>query len=250
MTVPPIDAARRQPVFNLPPVIIVLAVGLAAIHAVRVYLLTDLQEEWVLLNFAFIPARLDDFAGVALPVDVLPGAAVWTFVTYAFLHGDIVHLLVNIVWLAAFGSPLAWRLGAVRFLLFSGIAAAAGAGVHLLFHGGELVPVVGASAAISAHMAGASRFLFLGQGPGLRSYYAPAAPLAAVFTDRRTVTFLAIWFGTNIVFGLTGVGAGQAAGVAWEAHIGGFLAGLLLFSFLDPVGKGRMPPIEPGDRAA
>lgn len=223
----------RQPAFNLPPVVLALIGAMVLIHVAREWLLSDLAETWVVLNFAFIPARFDAFGGAVLPVDVLPGAGVWTFVTYAFLHGSFTHLLLNVIWLAAFGSPLAWRFGPWRFLLFSAVGAIAGATVHLGIYPGEAIPLVGASAAISAHMAGAMRFLFVGQ-QGQRNYYAPAAPLSEVFTDRNTLTFIAVWFGISIVIGLVGFGAGSDS-IAWQAHIGGFIAGLLLFRVFDPV---------------
>jgi membrane associated rhomboid family serine protease len=235
----------RQPMFNLPRVMVALIAVLAGIHAIRSYVLSDSQWLWVLVNFAFIPARFDGFAGVLVPVEVLGGAAIWSFVTYALLHADLTHLLINGLWMAVFGSPLAWRLGPRRFLLFSAAGAVAGAVVHLALHSGEAVPLVGASAAISAHMAGAARFLFLGQGTGFRSYRASAAPLSAVLSDRRTLAFLGIWFALNLAIGLAGIGTAAGQTIAWEAHIGGFLAGLLLFPYFDPLGKARgYPPRE------
>src|SRR5262245_65853199 len=92
--------------------------------------------------------------------DTLPsgGADVWTFVTYAFIHADWTHLLVNSIWLLPFGSAVARRFGAVRFLAFFAVAAAAGAALHLATHAGEQFPMIGASAAISGTMAAAMRF--------------------------------------------------------------------------------------------
>ena len=64
----------------------------------------------------------------------------------------------------------------------------------------------------------------------------PAQPLWRALRDRRVLSFLAIWFGVNIVFGLGSIAIGtEGVSVAWQAHIGGFLAGLLLFSLFDPV---------------
>jgi membrane associated rhomboid family serine protease len=100
-------------------------------------------------------------------------------------------------------------------------------------HPGEDAVLVGASGALSGYMAAASRFLFLGNGPFMRNWSAPAAPLSLVFTDRRTLAFVGIWFAINIISGLTG-GLGADVAIAWEAHIGGFLAGLLLFPVFDP----------------
>lgn len=224
--------AVRQPIFNIPPVIIGLLVLLAAIHVGRTYLLSDADAIWVLANFAFFPQLPTE----ALPAgEILAGARAWSFVTYALLHADWGHLLVNGFWMAAFGSPLAWRFGPVRFLLFSTAAAIAGALVHLFAHGGEVIPMVGASAAVSAHLAGAGRFLFIATPGSRRSYWAPAATLPAVLRDSRTMTFLGVWIAINVaigLFGSAGVGEGQ---IAWEAHLGGFAVGLFLFRAFDPV---------------
>ncbi len=76
-------------------------------------------------------------------------------------------------------------------------------------------------------------------GAGDYAYRLPAAPLREVFRNSRVLVFLGVWFGINLIFGLTG-GAGLAeGGVAWDAHIGGFVAGLLLFRWFDPVPADR-----------
>jgi membrane associated rhomboid family serine protease len=122
------------------------------------------------------------------------------------------------------------------------VAAAGGAAVHLLTHYGELLPMVGASAAISGAMAAAMRFAFQRGGPlGLwrdaeDAYRVPAAPLVTSLRDKRVLAFLAVWFGVNLLFGLSPISmAGLEQAIAWQAHIGGFLAGLLTFSFFDPI---------------
>ena len=64
----------------------------------------------------------------------------------------------------------------------------------------------------------------------------PAAPLSTSLRDPRVLAFLAVWFGINIVFGVFSIGVSPVEqSIAWQAHIGGFLAGLLGFSFFDPV---------------
>jgi membrane associated rhomboid family serine protease len=234
---------KREPLFNIPSVIVGLLAVLVLIHGVRVVLLDDDQDIWILLNFAFIPARYD----TSMVLDgVLPGglgADIWTFVSYSLLHGSWMHLGVNGVWLLAFGSPVARRFGAPRFLAFFAVNAAAGALMHLLTNAGSQAPMIGASAAISGAMAGAMRFAFQRGGPlgSLRSdddaaFRVPAIPLTGVLSDARVLVFLAVWFGINLLFGL---GSQSITGgdevVAWQAHIGGFLAGLLLFSWFDPV---------------
>ncbi|MCW5715317.1 MAG: rhomboid family intramembrane serine protease [Bauldia sp.] len=220
----------RQPAFNIPRVVVGLLAAFLIVHAIRSFFLDPATEQWLLENFAFVPGRYSSVPGADL--GAVPGAGIWSFVSYAFLHADWGHLIVNSVALAAFASPLAFRFGAGRFLAFSAIAAVIGALCSLALRWGDFVPLVGASAMISAHMAGAARFLFLGQGRGVPSYYAPAASLRDIFTDRRTVVFLGSWLVINLAFGFLGSTLGGT--IAWEAHIGGFIVGLFLFPAFDP----------------
>jgi membrane associated rhomboid family serine protease len=233
---------KREPLFNIPPVIIALLAVLALLHAVRTLLLSDDQNIEFLLTFAFIPARYDTqvVLGGALPGGF--GAEIWTFVTYSLIHADWTHFGVNAVWLLPFGSAVARRFGAVRFLAFFAVTAACGAGLHLATHPGEQFPMIGASAAISGAMAAAMRFAFQRGGPlnmlrgdDEEAYRVPAIPLTGVLRDARVLIFLAVWFGINILFGYGSLPiTGSEQPVAWQAHIGGFLAGLLLFSWFDP----------------
>jgi membrane associated rhomboid family serine protease len=233
---------KREPLFNIPLVVIALLALLALIHVVHAELLSDDQNIEFLLSFAFIPARYDSSTvlGGALPGGV--GAEVWTFVTYSLIHADWIHLGVNSMWLLPFGSAVARRFGTARFLAFFTVTAVAGAAMHLATHAGEQFPMIGASAAISGAMAAAMRFVFQRGGPlgFLRgenedAYRVPAIPLIGVLSDARVLLFLGVWFGFNIIFGLGAVSiTGGDQTVAWQAHIGGFLAGLLLFSWFDP----------------
>lgn len=235
--------APRERMFNVPVVVLAIVALLVAVHAVTIWILTPDQFTKFLLLFSFIPARYDTAVLASESWAQGWGAAVWTFVTYAFLHANFSHLFFNVVWLLAFGTPVARRFGAVRFIAFCALTAAAGAAVHLATHFGEMQPVIGASAAISGAMAAAMRFVFQRGGPlGLLSsrdaqaYCLPAAPLMTALRDRRVLVFLAVWFGTNIVFGSGTIAMpGFEESVAWEAHIGGFLAGLLAFAIFDPV---------------
>jgi membrane associated rhomboid family serine protease len=238
---------ERQPAFNLPMVVVASVAILLGIQAIRSLVLNPEQDFQVLLAFAFIPARVIDPAVVGGALPGGEGAALWSFLTYALLHADWSHAIFNVLWLTAFASPLAWRFGPVRFLLFSALGAIGGAALHLALHSGDLVPMVGASAAVSAHMAGASRFVFAAGGPmrtfqglGAAAYRQPAEPLLVALSDRRVLIFLGVWFALNLLFGLLPEGGGIASGtIAWEAHIGGFLVGLLFFSVFDPVRNDR-----------
>jgi membrane associated rhomboid family serine protease len=235
---------RREPAFNVPSIIVGLIALLAVIHLVRTELLTPFQDNYLLGLFAFDPVR---YESTVLPFAGLPGgfgAQVWTFFTYALIHGSWLHFGVNAIWLLPFGSAVARRFGTWRFIAFFAVTAAAGAVAHFIAYAGVNAPVIGASAAISGTMAGAMRFAFQPGGPlhFLRTgedadYRVPAIPLTGVFRDPRVLMFLGVWFGINLLFGATSLSIGANGAheiVAWQAHIGGFVAGLLLFSWFDP----------------
>jgi membrane associated rhomboid family serine protease len=230
-----------EPILNVPAVLSATVAALVLVHAVRTLLLTPDQDFNFVLEFAFIPARYGGASSEALPGGW--GADIWTFVTHAFIHADIIHLGVNIAWLLPFGSAVARRFGPIRFLGLFAVAAAAGAGAHLFTHWDEPVALVGASGGISGLMAAAIRFVFQRGGPlhlwgrsDFEAYRVPAASLVDSLRDARVLAFLAVWFGLNL---LSGMGTVQMPGVdqtiAWQAHIGGFAAGLFLFKYFDPV---------------
>jgi membrane associated rhomboid family serine protease len=248
------DQPRRERMLNVPAAIVVLLAVLGLVQLLLMFVLTAEQMTEFLLLFAFIPARYD----FSVLSDVAwPGgwaADIWAFVTYALIHADFSHLIFNAVWLLAFGSPVARRFGSLRFTAFMAMTAAAGAAVHLVTHFGELLPMVGASAAISGSMAAAARFAFQRGGPlemwrdRAEACRVPAAPLSVSLRDPRVIAFLLVWFGVNILFGVFSMGMpGVEQAIAWQAHIGGFLAGLLAFAAFDPVpaavdgGKGPGP---------
>jgi membrane associated rhomboid family serine protease len=240
-------AVNREPIFNVPAVVVALIAAFVAVHVVREVLLSTFDRNYFDVLFAFIPARYDNslVADGALPGGL--GAQVWTFVTYAFIHGSWMHLIVNSIWLLPFGAAVARRFGALRFLGFFAVTAAGGALTYLLVHGGQKGAVVGASAAISGTMAGAMRFMFQRGGPlGFwrertdTDYQVPALPLAGVLREPRVLIFMIVWFGVNLLFGLVSLPiGGEDQPIAWEAHIGGFLAGLFLFSLFDPPAQER-----------
>jgi membrane associated rhomboid family serine protease len=226
--------AATEPILNVPRGVSAAAGLMVAIQLVR-GLLPDDVDLTVLLALAFIPAR---YSGAAAE---LPGGyltCITSFFTYMVVHAGWVHLVVNVLWMLAFGSAVARRVGDRKFVVFSVLCGVAGAVTHLVCHFGEMAPVVGASAAISGQMAGALRFIFraqpspAGRAPDLLS--APLMPLGETVRDPRILFFLALWVAINAYFGLTAVRiAGQEGGIAWEAHIGGFLFGLLTFGFFD-----------------
>ena len=235
---PPLPA--REPLLTLPGALTAYIVLLAVIH-LRVFLSPDF-EQWTVEFFGFIPKRYDS-ALLAAGFPGGEGARIWTFVTYSLLHANLSHIGFNVLWLLPFGSALARRFGGVRFFAFLAVTAAAGALAHLVTHEHALEPMIGASASVSGAMAAAIRFAFVrgsflsfSRGDADAAARVPAQPLWQALRDRRVLSFLAIWFGVNIIFGLGSIAIGtEGASVAWQAHIGGFLAGLLLFSLFDPV---------------
>jgi len=222
--------SKSKPILNVPPSVTAASALMVAIQLVRGFL-PDETDLTFLLALAFIPAR---YSGAA---QELPGGyltAVTSFVTYMLVHSGWVHLLVNLLWMAAFGSPVAKRIGDWRFLSFSALCGIAGAVTHLAFHFGEMTPVVGASAAISGQMAAALRFVFAGRPGEGDLAQVPLESLSKTLTDRRILTVLGFWVVLNVVFGVGVVSiAGTEGDIAWEAHIGGFLFGLLCFGFFD-----------------
>ena len=255
--------ATREKIFNIPGVILALCAGLALLHGLREYVLSDEQDAWLLQRLAFTPARLSGFfdpAVVQSAFDGLSGdnarsalflfgdgeAQIWTLFTYSLLHGDWVHYGVNALWLAAFGTPVARRFGTGRFLALFALCSIAGALAHYATHWVDFAPVVGASAAVAGAMAAACRFVFAPDAPlgdGFRmdkargeAWLRPAISIRQVFTNSRTLPFIVVWMVMNFVFGIASepLGISQSP-IAWEAHIGGFAAGLFLFDLLDPI---------------
>ena len=230
----------REPILTLPGALTAYVLLLAVIH-LRVLLPPDL-EYWTIEVFGFIPKRYDSTL-LATPFPGGSGAKVWTLVTYSLLHANLSHIGFNVLWLLPFGSAVARRFGAARFFLFMAVTAVAGALAHLVTHEHAVAPMIGASASVSGTMAAAIRFAFVkgsflsfNRGDADAAARVPALSLMRALRNSRVLAFLAIWFGVNIIFGVGSIAIGaDGASVAWQAHIGGFLAGLVLFSLFDPV---------------
>ncbi len=237
---PPPEDPPHEPILTLPGALTAYVALIAFIH-LRVLMPMDF-ENWTIDALGFIPRRYDS-SPLPLAFPGGEGAKVWTFVSYSLLHANLSHIFFNVLWLLPFGSALARRFGAVRFYVFMAVTAAAGALAHLVTHEHAIAPMIGASASVSGAMAAAIRFAFVkgsflsfSRGDADEAARVPALSLWRALQNPRVLAFLAIWFGVNIVFGLGSISVGsEGASVAWQAHIGGFIAGLMLFSLFDPL---------------
>ncbi len=147
-----------------------------------------------------------------------------TFVTSMFLHGGWLHLLGNMWFLWVFGSHIEDAMGPAKFLIFYLISGIASAFVQFMTNLGSSIPTIGASGAIAGVM---GAFLIL---------YPRARVVTLVFIIFFITTFelpaalmLIYWFAIQLLSGLGSLSSvSQAQGIAWFAHVGGFLAGILL----------------------
>lgn len=170
--------------------------------------------------------------GYAIPVGrrlacvVEPGTPWKTLVTSMFLHGGWLHLLGNMWFLWVFGNNVEDAMGHTRFAVFYLLCGLAAAVAQVVIDPGSPVPMVGASGAISGVM-GAYAILY----PRVRIH---TLVVLVILFFRLTVpawVMLGYWF----LLQLLGTGVGQVGGVAFWAHVGGFLAGAgLIFVFKDP----------------
>ena len=227
---PNTNAIKREPIFNLPSIILVFAGALTFIHLIRVTLLSQQDNFAVILSLAFIPASYGPLSS-SLP---LPMSWAWSPITYGLLHSNWQHLFINLLWMAAFGAPVAKRLGVNRFLILTLMATFCGALLHYIFFMGSMMPMLGASGAVSGYMGAAARFAFNNMGKGGFQVDGPALNLLESFTNRQFMVFFLIWMITNYLFGSGLVPVvGEEVSIAWQAHVGGFLAGIFGFSLLD-----------------
>ena len=233
------------PAINAPGVVLALAGLLLVIHAGLQLAGSDIRDR-VVLALAFLPVRflsLPELGGQLPPGGEL--ARVTSFFTYALVHGSWTHLVINMVWMLAFGSVAARRLGAARFIGLSMLAAGVAAAFSMVLNWGTLAVLVGASGAIAGQMAVAVRLIFAHGGTLMSSLrkdlsLVPPEPLLRLFTNRSAVIFIVIWMGVDMLSASSGLLSG--ARIAWEAHLGGFLTGLLVFGWLDPARRSQVKP--------
>lgn len=200
--VTPPQTPAGEPVFNAPLISLAVIALLGIAYGVQVFLLTP-----------------EAVAALALSGEALASGRWWTLLSHIFLHGGLVHLLMNAGAALAFGPAVARHFGpgvraAGTFLLFFLVCGVAGGLGYLALHPGGTAMVIGASGAISGLWGGSARLI--GRWSGLWGLW--EGPV------RGQIIFVVVF---NLLIGLTGFAAGGLQ-IAWEAHIAGFVAGLLL----------------------
>jgi len=148
------------------------------------------------------------------------------FLTSMFLHGGFLHILGNMWFLYIFGDNVEDRIGHVRYLLFYILCGVAAGMIHLLTNWGSKIPTIGASGAISGVM-GAYLLLYP------RSRILTLIPIFIFFQFLEIPAFIFLGFWLLIQLFSAGLTSGNVGGVAFWAHVGGFIAGLLLVKIFD-----------------
>lgn len=225
------EREKPAPAVNLPTVVWVLIVVLLVIEL----LLDQGGSSWQAFanyNFAFIPAR---FGPEVFPQ--FPGAAIWSLLTYGLLHAGWLHVGTNSLWLAIFSKPVEHHLGTWRYLVLLAVAIIGGALLFLAFNWGKPYILVGISGGVSGLLAAAIPLMY-GKRDELYGLdrVRPLRPLE-ILTNRNALFFTLLWLVVTLVTASSSFTGNQAfidkASIAWEAHIGGFVAGLIAFYILN-----------------
>ncbi len=179
-----------------------------------------------LKRYALIPAEVTGsfrYGTVNLSDTVAP------FFTSMFLHGGWLHLISNMWFLWIFGDNVEDTLGPIRYILFYFLCGFGAALTHFVIQPGSTLPVLGASGAI-AGVLGAYAVLF----PGARVLTLVPIFFFLQIIELPAIILLGFWFILQILSGSIEAVSPMRGGVAWWAHIGGFLAGMVLILLMKP----------------
>jgi membrane associated rhomboid family serine protease len=196
--------------------------------------------EYFVLKDGLIPQEINGLQNVKIPVgtDRWGNAVIFqrqvspllSLLLSIFMHGSWLHLLGNMLFLWIFGNNVEDRLGPVKFIFFYLLCGVGASLAHVLFNLNSLTPVIGASGAVSGVM-GAYLLLF----PHARIRTLVFIFVLVTTVDIPAAVFLVIWFVFQFFY------AGGGGSIAWLAHVGGFIVGMLLLKvFL----KRRQTPVE------
>ncbi|WP_319468192.1 rhomboid family intramembrane serine protease [uncultured Pseudodesulfovibrio sp.] len=209
---------------NVPRVSAPIAVSAVILVNALVFLFAkslDLRSQMHLFYlFGVVPARFFEpewatWAGY-------PQTMGWPLLTYMFLHGGWIHIILNMWMLWIFGDNIEDVTGHGGFILFYVLCGLAAVGLHMVFEQTSTIPVVGASGAVAGVM-GAYIMLY----PHGRVLTLVPIVFIPLFLRLPSVLFLGVWFLSQILSGVLSVSR-ETHEVAWWAHVGGFVAGIIL----------------------
>lgn len=239
------DNDNHEPMFNLPTVIIGFLLLSVGIFLGRTYYLGEDAAATFLLTFGFTPLRYQFLAsGVGFPGGW--GAAAWSPFTYVFLSNTPSSMIFDLLWLTAFGTAVARRFGAFRFVLFSAAAAIVGAGLFWLIAKDGQSLLMGPSFVVAALLGGAIRFIYAGGIGGIMSFGGdawkrPALGIIEMWSNVQVLQLLGFIFGANTLFAMLYASSGLDARTLLLNALG-YLAGIALFSLFDPPAYGKPAP--------
>jgi membrane associated rhomboid family serine protease len=189
----------------------------AALQADRAY-------EALVFEFGLLPCRLTDVCPRQLSTLLAGAPSPWlTVFTSMFLHGGIFHIGGNMLYLWIFGNNVEDSMGRVRFLFFYLLCGVAAAAAQYLSDPRSAVPMIGASGAVSGAL-GAYLLLF----PNARVWTLVVFGFFFRFVPVPAMMVLGFWIIVQVANGLFTFGRGEPGGVAFLAHVGGFVAGMIL----------------------
>jgi membrane associated rhomboid family serine protease len=191
---------------------------------------------WLLLQGAGEPealrASVTEYG--AVPCEItgncpVQGLSWGSLITSMFMHGSWEHILGNMLFLWVFGNNIEDSMGHLRFIVFYLVCGVAAALAHVFLAPNSQIPTVGASGAISGIMGG---YILLYPTVRVRTFFPPF-----FFFNLRAFMVLGYWILIQIMMGVVTLGpeAGEQGGVAFWAHIGGFVAGLILIKPFEKV---------------
>jgi membrane associated rhomboid family serine protease len=234
-------APAREPAIMLPGVITALLGLMVAVHLARVFSLSEAGDLNLMLWTAFLPVRFlypDEIPGGLFPL-------LWTPLSYAFLHEGWEHLIINCAWLAIFGTPVARRYGVVPVLAVFALSSIAGAALYAVTTLPPLATpmphyLVGASGGISGLTGAACRFMFqpllVARDPATGEPRALGRRLASfrdLATHGNARFFILLWLVMNAAAPFLPLLFGADSGISWQAHLAGFIVGLLAPSVIE-----------------
>lgn len=211
--------SRRVPVVTMAIIAINVAVFLYEV-ALPVPALMEFIHK-----YGVVPAETGTPGGLLLSIMTGRWGEVSPLVTAAFVHGGWLHLIGNMWYLWVFADNIEDFLGRGRFLFFYVLAAVLGNYTQVLADPTSTVPMVGASGAVAAILGG---YLLLYP----RARVIALVPIGFFVTVQEVpaLLFLFIWFLLQLISGVASIGADTVGGVAWWAHVGGFIVGMLLMN--------------------